>query len=358
MSTDKSKQQNSSQVDKHLHLQEISEVKELRKKFLVIAEISDPLTREYQFALLEKEAEKVGLSTETYRRLYETYICNHKFIPQYPPKWWILKEWVEWGSKFPKAVLFKKILITALEKGVIISLIFAVFKYYWEAPQREKQANFQTLQVWLMVNSAIEQKATGVSIIIGLEHLNKNGEMLRDLKLDGFDLSGINFQNAQLANASFKGSILECKREKECSNFKKANLYQSNFYDAHLSKIDFRETNLIDANLQKAYLEQAKFQNAYLYEANLEEAELKGAKFQGADLEKTNLKDAIMCGDVFDQATSSKKYICANFIGAKNLTAEQVKSAKNWEKACYDRELRIKLNLPPENPDDCQDKLK
>ena len=77
-----------------------------------------------------------------------------------------------------------------------------------------------------------------------------------------------------------------------------------------------------------------------------------------ADLEKTNLKDAIMCGDVFDQATSSKKYICANFIGAKNLTAEQVKSAKNWEKACYDRELRIKLNLPPENPDDCQDKLK
>ncbi|MFM9157949.1 MAG: hypothetical protein ACKOPK_08510, partial [Dolichospermum sp.] len=67
---------------------------------------------------------------------------------------------------------------------------------------------------------------------------------------------------------------------------------------------------------------------------------------------------AIMCGDVFDQATSSRKYICANFIEAKNLTPEQVKSAKNWEKACYDPELRRKLNLPPENPDYCQDKLK
>ncbi|MFM6219918.1 MAG: hypothetical protein ACKPDM_06040 [Dolichospermum sp.] len=49
---------------------------------------------------------------------------------------------------------------------------------------------------------------------------------------------------------------------------------------------------------------------------------------------------------------------CADFMGAKNLTPEQVKSAKNWEKACYDPELRIKLGLPPENPDYCQDKLK
>ncbi|MFN4876680.1 MAG: pentapeptide repeat-containing protein, partial [Aphanizomenon sp.] len=104
----------------------------------------------------------------------------------------------------------------------------------------------------------------------------------------------------------------------------------------------------------KAYLEQAKFQKAHLYKANLKESKIKGANFQGADLEDTKFKDAIMCDDVFDQATSSKKYICANFIEAKNLTAEQVKSAKNWEKACYDRELRIKLNLPPENPDYCQ----
>ena len=345
-------------VDKSQSEEEIPEVKELREKFLIIAKISDPLTREYQFALLEKEAEKIGLSAETYRRLFETYLRDNQFIPQYPQKFWVLKEWSNWFSKFtyPKKLLFKKGWILILEKGVLISLIFAVFKYYWEAPQREKQANYQTLQVWFMVSSAIEKKATG-GIIIGLEHLNKNGEMLRNLNLDNVDASGINLENGKLSNVNFQNSQLGCQK-KICSNFKKANLYQSNFYDAYLSKIDFRETNLIDANLQKAYLEQAKFQNAYLYEANLEEAELKGAKFQGADLEKTNLKDAIMCGDVFDQATSSKKYICANFIGAKNLTAEQVKSAKNWEKACYDRELRIKLNLPPENPDDCQDKLK
>ncbi len=337
------------------HKEEIPEVKELRDKFLIIAKISDPLTREYQFALLEKEAEQNGLRAETYRRLFEIYLRENQFIPQYPQNILILKEWLQWFLKFPKKQLVKKIVVTALEKGVLISLIFAVFKYYWEAPQREKQANYQTLQVWLMVNSAIEKKATGGSIIIALEHLNKNGEMLRDLKLDGFDLSGINLQNAQLANASFQGSRLQCKNQKECSSFRKANLYQSNFYNARLSKIDFQETNLIDANLQKAYLKQAKFQNAYLSEANLGEAELQGAKFQGTYLEKTNLKEAIICGNIFDENLQMK---CANFIGAKNLTPEQVKSAKNWEKACYDPELRIKLGLPPENPDYCQDKLK
>jgi uncharacterized protein YjbI with pentapeptide repeats len=349
MSTDKSKQQNSSQVDKHLHLQEISEVKELREKFLIIAEISDPLTREYQFALLEKEAEKAGLSAETYRRLYETYLPNKEHIPQYPQKPWVFKEWLRYFLEFTKKKLAKKVLIIIVEKGLLISLISGVLKYYWEAPQRQKQKEFQA---WTIINNAAGKEVSG-GRISALQDLNENGVELWNLVLDRANLSGIKLENGKLAQTSFKRAILECTQEK-CSNLRKANLYQSNFYDASLSKIDFRETNLIDANLQKAYLEQAKFQKAHLYKANLKESKIKGANFQGADLEDTKFKDAIMCGDVFDQATSYEKYICANFIGAKNLTPEQVKSAKNWEKACYDPELRIKLNLPPENPDYCQ----
>lgn len=349
MSTDKSKQQNSSQVDKHLHLQEIVEVKELREKFLIIAEISDPLTREYQFALLEKEAEKAGLSAETYRRLYETYLPNKEHIPQYPQKPWVFKEWLQWFLKFPKKQLVKKIVVTALEKGVLISLISGVFKYYSEAPQREKQKEFQA---WTIINNAAGKEVSG-GRISALQDLNENGVELWNLVLDRANLSGITLENGKLANTSFNGTQLECIEQK-CSSFRKANLYQAQFKNAYLSHIDFRETTLIDANLQKASLEQAKFQKAHLYKANLKESKIKGANFQGADLEDTKFKDAIMCGDVFDQATSSRKYICANFIEAKNLTPEQVKSAKNWEKACYDPELRIKLGLPPDNPDDCQ----
>ena len=101
----------------------LPEVKELRKKFLVITEISDPLTREYQFALLEKEAEKAGLSAETYRRLYETYLPNKEHIPQYPQKPWVFKEWLRYFLEFPKKQLAKKVLIIIVEKGLFISLI-------------------------------------------------------------------------------------------------------------------------------------------------------------------------------------------------------------------------------------------
>lgn len=349
MSTDKSKQQNSSQVDKHLHLQEISEVKELREKFLIIAEISDPLTREYQFALLEKEAEKAGLSAETYRRLYETYLPNKEHIPQYPQKPWVFKEWLRYFLEFPKKQLAKKVLIIIVEKGLLISLISGVLKYYWEAPQRQKQKEFQA---WTIINNAAGKEVSG-GRISALQDLNENGVELWNLVLDRANLSGIKLENGKLANTSFNGTQLECIEQK-CSSFRKANLYKAQFKNASLSKIDFRETNLIDANLQKAYLEKAKLNNASLYLANLEKAQIPGANFQGADLKDTKFKDAIICDDIFDDSTSDKKTICANFIRAKNLTPEQVKSAKNWEKACYDPELRIKLGLPPDNPDDCQ----
>jgi hypothetical protein len=35
------------------------------------------------------------------------------------------------------------------------------------------------------------------------------------------------------------------------------------------------------------------------------------------------------------------------------LTSQQIKAAKNWEKACYDPESRKELKLPPENPKIC-----
>jgi uncharacterized protein YjbI with pentapeptide repeats len=49
--------------------------------------------------------------------------------------------------------------------------------------------------------------------------------------------------------------------------------------------------------------------------------------------------------DFKDVNLSNANLSFANLRGAKNLTPEQVKSAKNWEKAYYDREFRKKLWL-------------
>jgi uncharacterized protein YjbI with pentapeptide repeats len=86
-------------------------------------------------------------------------------------------------------------------------------------------------------------------------------------------------------------------------------LETSNLYRANLSRADLERTILSKANLERANLSQANLYRAILSEANLKGAILKGAK---------------------------------------NLTPEQVKAAKNWEQATYDLHFREKLGLPPE----------
>lgn len=329
MSADKQKPQSKpdslSPVNKNQSLEELSEVKQLRDKFSIVTQISDPLTREYQFALLEKEAEKAGLSSETYRRLFETYLQNKEHIPQYPKIWWSLIEWGNWFLKFPKKRklgLIRTVLLTALEKGVLLSLAVTLVKYFQEAPKRQQQDHYQA---WEIINSAIGQTASA-GRIEALEELNKDGVSLRHLNANGADLSGINLDKALLSNVRFEKAILTCVKTR---------------------KIKERCTTIRNADLSWGHLQGANF-----YKADLQKSIFWNAEMQETRLIRTNLQ-----GSDFEQAKLDKAYIDrANFIGAKNLTVEQIKSTNNWEKACYDPELRIKLNLPPENPDYCQDK--
>lgn len=103
-------------------------------------------------------------------------------------------------------------------------------------------------------------------------------------------------------------------------------LRYANAYDAFLVKADLRNANLQSAELSLADLRGARLSDADLQEAILSEAELKGADLTGADLKGANLKRA------------------------KNLTAPQVKLAKNWELAFYDEKFLKKygkeLGLP------------
>ncbi len=43
-----------------------------------------------------------------------------------------------------------------------------------------------------------------------------------------------------------------------------------------------------------------------------------------------------------------KEIKCTDLRNTKKLTPQQVKSAKNWKKAKYDKDFRAKLGLPPE----------
>ena len=99
---------------------------------------------------------------------------------------------------------------------------------------------------------------------------------------------------------------------------------------------DLSRVLLGGANLSGAKLQRAGLSRAMLSGANLSGAKLQGADLQGADLNGVSLSGADLSG--------------AKLVGSKNLTAEQVKSAKNWDKADlpdYLQYLLTEQSAPP-----------
>lgn len=155
----------------------------------------------------------------------------------------------------------------------------------------------------------------GESNSINLRGINLNSANLSFANLISADLKGADLRNADLSSADFRDA-----------NLSSADLSGANFSNADLSRVTLSATNLYntklsDARLYYADLGNADFRYADLRNANLRSADIKNANFGSANLEKTD------------------------FRYAKNLTPEQVKSAKNWQQAIYDEEFRKKLGL-------------
>lgn len=375
-------------------------LKELREEFTKIAEISDPVYREYKLSLLEQEAEQYGLSKESYLRLFEAYLQDKKYVSQTPKRWWIpLKTQLSFTGK---------LFFLALEKGFLVAAALGLFIYAWEAPIRQKQAHYHA---WQIINSARGQQGSG-GRIEALQDLNKDGVSLNGLTAKGANLSGIQLEKADLKFANIQNATLTCVMQnvtvnkKICSNLQGANLLGANLQGANLLKVNLQganleaanletinllkanlkaanllgvnlrgakllfanleEANLLEANLQAAQLQGTNFKKANLFGANLQaanllEANLQTANLQAANLQFANLKEANL-QDANLQFTNLKgaNFQAANLTGsdlegadlekAKELTPERVKAAKNWDKAHYDVEFRQKLGLPPEAP--------
>lgn len=210
---------------------------------------------------------------------------------------------------------------------------------------------------------------------------------------DGFkeiDLSYVNFKqvnlidfeinNLNLSHTNLEKSILEFAVLKDCklsqANLTKADLFYATLSRTEmlgicLSKAFLEGAELMQANLQKANLEnanlcRANLQNACLIDANLRgadltdailtNAQLRGADLTGANLLRANLKeaglaDANLIDANLEEADFTDAKLAdidfkqkAKFQNCRNLTIEQVKSAKYWQEAIYDPEFLDQLN--------------
>jgi uncharacterized protein YjbI with pentapeptide repeats len=97
---------------------------------------------------------------------------------------------------------------------------------------------------------------------------------LTGVVMNGFNLSGLNFDNVDLKGAELNGANLSG------SSFRQANLYKAELEGSNLNR-----ANLYWANLGKVKLTNASLCQASLVSADLEGAILSGAYFRGAQLD-------------------------------------------------------------------------
>ena len=176
------------------------------------------------------------------------------------------------------------------------------FPSEWNVPEyRNKQLVYLTKQI--LTVALINETEPKVRKVL-------TTSLAQDSKLQELDLSEVQAANAYWAKIDFTGT-----------DFFKADLCCTSFRKANLCRVQFRSANLREAVLAEANCVETNFKLADLSHANLSNTNMKGAIFVDTNLEKADL------------------------VGAYNLSVDQIKTAKNWELADYDQELRVQLGL-------------
>lgn len=180
-------------------------------------------------------------------------------------------------------------------------------------------ARIRTVTIIRRLERDKERQATVLHFLRDAEMLNF---LFKNANLEGVDLEGANLRRADLTGANLMGvnlrNALMVEAKLQGANLYKANLMGANLDRAHLEKANLIEANLVGALLVAAHLQEAQLWGAVLMAAYLQRAELWGAV----------LNEAILVGAF--------------------CTADQIKLARNWEKAYYSPDFRKELGLPPE----------
>ncbi|WP_414548849.1 pentapeptide repeat-containing protein [Anabaena sp. CCY 0017] len=243
-----------------------------------------------------------------------------------------------------------------LSLGGVIAIPFALL-YFERAEQRrsEKQADTEKkIANGNLCEQALEAYIDRMSELL----IDKNLKVLIDKKLKETDPeyplldAALDIGRARTLSVlrrldqdgERKGSVVKFLIDAELINnldLSSADLSSANLKDANLSS-----ANLKDANFSSADLSFTNLSSANLKDANFSSADLRGADLNSADLRSADLRSANLRGA--DLNSADLRYINPDSSSDKKLTPEQVRKAKNWEKAKYSEALRKELGLPPE----------
>lgn len=135
--------------------------------------------------------------------------------------------------------------------------------------------------------ASTEQREAAAVLLEGanLRRASLQGAFLRNANLRGARLQSASLQFADLREATLEGANLD-GADCACTDFLRANLQGTTWFEAYASRAGFRNANLRHAILS----------DAVLWGAEMRGAHVEGADLRGADLRRVDLTGAFMVG--------------------------------------------------------------
>jgi uncharacterized protein YjbI with pentapeptide repeats len=296
---------------------------QLLESFKKICDRSNKFSHECD---LKREAKKLDMEVEEYRRWYE--------LSSKPPTWrsrfW---HWTGFGEKKLWDVL----------QLIIVPVILAGGAYYLQdtAKQREQvqqdvakeseqtaaieKANQNTLIMYLEQMAELLQKGllktktnsetfiiAQAKTVITLQSLDPKRQHLVIQFLDAANLNTLDGE---------KGILYKARMSE--ANLNKADLSRANLFEANLSYANLSYANLSNANLSNAILSGADLSNANLFEAKLSGAKLRFANLSYANLSEADLRDTDLSGAKLSGA----------YLGGAKLSGANLSKANLYDEA-------------------------
>jgi hypothetical protein len=188
--------------------------------------------------------------------------------------------------------------------------------------ERDDRDEDRINRAWSLIAAAKTEDTGNMGLIQAVETLVARGIDLREIRLPGAYLNGLEAPGAILIQAHLRG----------------AKLVRAELNRAHLAKAD-----LSDADLFKAKLAKAKLGKAILIGTNLSEADLSGTDLIKATsvetdpIKATSVETDVRKADLRETILSGADLSGANFIQTQTLTQQQL------DEACGDEATK----LPP-----------
>lgn len=119
--------------------------------------------------------------------------------------------------------------------------------------------------------------------------------------------------------------------ELRCFSLQDADFSAANLRDAHLCCVDLAGARLVGADFAGADLQDADLRCVNARRADFRGADMRGAKLVAADLSDADLASADLAGATLEHA---------------DVTADQIRLARNWRQARFSASLLSQLDLP------------